>query len=264
MKTMEESITLAMECQNAAILPFLPYILQDMWEMGTPPEIVISLVQKHCKNYSDLTVLDLGCGKGAVSVKLAAALKCSYFGIDGISDFVETAKTKAKEYGVDALCRFEAGDIREKIKELGQFDVIILGAIGPVFGDYEATLTTLSKHITKDGIIIINDAYIDDSDSFHLLKNPTYSSIMLRTELLKQVGQTEMELIDENASNYDEFADGDQEMKNIAIRCGELKTKYPKKTALFEKYEQEQNDGYDDLKNVVDGAVMVFKKKRNE
>jgi ubiquinone/menaquinone biosynthesis C-methylase UbiE len=68
--------------------------------------------------YSNLRVLDLGCGKGAVSVKLAAALKCNCYGIDGISEFIETSKEKAKEYGVDALCCFEVGDIREEVDAL--------------------------------------------------------------------------------------------------------------------------------------------------
>ena len=112
MKTLEESIAAAMDCaQDTVIVPFLPYILQDFWGLGTPPEIVIDLVQKHCKHCSNLNVLDLGCGKGAVSIKLAEALKCNCFGIDGIPEFIETAKEKAQEYGVESLCRFEVGDV---------------------------------------------------------------------------------------------------------------------------------------------------------
>lgn len=116
MKTLEESIAVAMDGgQDTAIVPFLPYILQDFWEIGTPPEIIIDLVQKHCNDYSKLNVLDLGCGKGAVSLKLAQALKCSCYGIDGIPEFIRTSEEKALEYGVDALCRFEAADIRTRI-----------------------------------------------------------------------------------------------------------------------------------------------------
>ena len=128
MKTLEESIATAMDFgNNTAIVPFLPYIMQDFWDLGTPPEIVISLVQKHCRNFSALRVLDLGCGKGATSVKLAANLNCNCLGIDGIPEFIETSKKKAQEYDVESLCRFEVGDIREKIKVLDKFDVIVLG-----------------------------------------------------------------------------------------------------------------------------------------
>jgi len=96
MKTLEESIVAGMDCQNTAIVPFLPYILQDFWTLGTPPEIVINFIKKHCKNYPNLNVLDLGCGKGAVSVKLAAALKCNCHGIEGI-----IKSNRARRNGVD-------------------------------------------------------------------------------------------------------------------------------------------------------------------
>jgi len=255
MKTVEESIATAMDYnQDIAIVHFLPYILQDFWELGTPPEIVINLIQKHCKNYSNLNVLDLGCGKGAVLVKLAATLKCNCYGIDGIPEFIEVSKEKANEYDVDALCQFEVGDIRGKIEELDKFDVIILGAIGQVFGNYYETLTTLLKHLTTDGIIIMNDAYIEDSSTFQ------HPAILPRKELLKQIKQIKMELIDESTDKYSESADPTKEMENIAIRCKELKTKYPEKSSLFEKYVQTQVDEYDILENKVSSSIMVVKR----
>ena len=263
MKTLEESIAAAMDCaQDTVIVPFLPYILQDFWGLGTPPEIVINLVQKHCIVETDnhpslqntLSVLDLGCGKGAVSIKLAATLKCNCFGIDGIPEFIETAKEKAQEYGVDSLCRFEVGDVREKIEELEKFDVIILGATGPIFGDYYTALSTLSKHLADEGIIIIEEAYLDDTSEF---QHPPY---LLRKELLKLFGQAGMELIDETVGNYSEFADIAKEKENIAKRCNELKLKYPEKSSLFEKYAQNQTSEYDVLENKMIGSVMALKK----
>ncbi|CEA15813.1 hypothetical protein ING2E5B_1060 [Fermentimonas caenicola] len=54
-----------------------------------------------------------------------------------------------KEYRLSHLCSFETGDIRKKIKELNNFDIIILGAIGQVFGDYFTTLTILDRCLKK-------------------------------------------------------------------------------------------------------------------
>jgi ubiquinone/menaquinone biosynthesis C-methylase UbiE len=255
MKTLEESIATAMDFdKNTEIVPFLPYILQDFWDIGTPPETIINLVQKHCTNYSNLNVLDLGCGKGATSVKLAAALNCNCLGIDGIPEFIEISKEKAQEYKVGTLCRFELGDIREKIKELDKFDVIILGAIGQVFGDYYATLTTLSKHLTAEGIIIINDAYIEDSSTFQ------HPAVLPLRKLLKQVEQAEMELIGEyrDAENNEEYT---EQFEKIRKRCKELIAKYPEKSSLFENYIQIQADEYDDMENEMIGSIMVFKRK---
>lgn len=65
-----------------------------------------------------------------------------------------------KEYRLSHLCSFETGDIRKKIKELNNFDIIILGAIGQVFGDYFTTLTILDRCLNQNGIIIIDDGLV--------------------------------------------------------------------------------------------------------
>ncbi|MCL2389499.1 MAG: class I SAM-dependent methyltransferase [Elusimicrobia bacterium] len=251
MKTLNESVANAMDSQDVEIVPFLPYILQDFWEIGTPAETVINIVKKHCKDYSNLRVLDLGCGKGAISVKLAVELKCNCYGIDGIAEFIETSKEKANEYGVGGLCRFETGDIRDKIKTLEKFDVIVLAGIGQVFGNYFETLTTLSKHLTPQGIIIIDDAYIDDSSTF---KHP---ALLHHGELLKQVEMSEINLIDEHTTA---LADATTEFENLQKRCKELSAKHPEKAALFESYTKTQADEYDALENELVCSVIVFKK----
>ena len=252
MTTLEESIAYAMDCSSdTALVPFMPYILQDFWELGSSPEIIINVIQKHCKDCSKLRILDLGCGKGAVSVKLAAALQCSCYGIDGISKFIEISKEKAREYGVDMLCRFKTGDIRVEIETLETFDVIILSAIGQVFGDYTSALSVLSKHLERDGIIIIHDAYIDDSSPFN---HPLY---LRRGEFVNQITQAGMQLIDED---FGGAIESDRDMEFLERRCKELMAAYPEKSALFEKYLQTQAEEYDVLDNQITGVTMVCKK----
>lgn len=166
MKTIEESILTSMDCTDSEILTYLPYILQDFWEIGSDPKVMIKLIKKHFANINNLTVLDLGCGKGAVSINIAKQINCECYGIDAIPEFISFSESKAEEHGVSNLCKFEVGDIREKIKELGKYDVIILGAIGQVFGDYFETLTILNNNLKDGGIIIIDDGYIDDDSNF--------------------------------------------------------------------------------------------------
>jgi len=264
MKTLEESIAAAMDSpEDVGLVPYLPYILQDFWAIGTPPETVIDLVKKHCIVETQCvaslrnapSVLDLGCGKGAVSVKLAATLKCNCYGIDGIPEFIEIAKAKAQEFGVDTLCRFEVGDIRdvETWRTASQFDVIILGAIGQVFGDYYATLSTLSEHLTPNGTVIINDAYADDTIEF---KHPL---VLHHRELLRQTQQAGMELIDECTDAPTNYA---EEYESLQKRCKELMAKYPEKASHFENYAHSQIDEYDALVNKLICSVMVFKKQK--
>ncbi len=255
MKTIEESIAAAMDAnEDVAIIPYLPYIFQDFWELGTPPDIVINLIRRNYDNHANLRVLDLGCGKGAVSVKTAAALGCYCYGIDAIAEFIETANEKAIEYGVDSLCRFETGDIRFKIEEIDTFDVIILGATGPVFSNFSTALTALSKHLTDTGIVIIEEAYINDSSTY---QHPPY---ICRKDLLKQYEQAGMQLTDEIQCNYGEIANMNNEMDNISLRCTELKALYPEMSKLFENYIQNQAMENEALKNNLSGSTMVLKR----
>lgn len=255
MKSFEESVVTAMDGTDAGIFPYLAYILQDFWEIGSSPADMIELVEKHTKNYSNLKVLDLGCGKGAVSVKIAGKLNCECWGIDGIGEFIAEANQKAKEYKVESLCRFEQADIREKINELPAFDVIILGAVGQVFGDYLATLTKLKRCLKTGGIILIDDAYIEDSSAFN------HSALLKRSELLKQISEARMVLIDEKTVNNadEQQSEYEQEFDYITLRCKELIKKYPSQKILFEEYIKKQNEEYSVLTNDVVPLTMVIK-----
>jgi 2-polyprenyl-3-methyl-5-hydroxy-6-metoxy-1,4-benzoquinol methylase len=187
--TVEESIITAMKCNDIKFLKYIPYILQDFWELGTPSEEIIKIIRKYKQNYSSLNVLDLGSGKGSVSIKIASELKCNCLGIDAMEDFILFSNNKAKEFSVNNICTFEKNDIRTRIKTLGKYDILILGAIGPVLGDYYNTLLRLSTHLNNDGLIIIDDAYVND----HCNRN--YPNILQKSELIKQIHNAGMELV---------------------------------------------------------------------
>lgn len=253
MKSLEESVVTAMDGTSTEIFPFLPYILQDFWEIGASPLNIIALIKKHMSGFSNLKVLDLGCGKGAVSVKIAEKFKCRCHGIDAIKEFIEEATQKAEEYNVASICKFEIADIRERIKELPGYDVIILGAIGPVFGNYYDTMITLLPHLNINGIVIIDDAYIDDSSTFD------HPLILKRTVLINQLQEAGMTLVDETEVNEPE--EYDKEYDYVQQRCRELMQKYPEKIQLFEDYIKKQREEYDILENKVICPTMVIKRQ---
>ena len=70
-----------MDGSHKKLLPLTPYILQDLWEIGAGPDALIKLIRKHYTNCADLKVLDLGCGKGVVSVKISKSLGRNCHGI---------------------------------------------------------------------------------------------------------------------------------------------------------------------------------------
>lgn len=257
MKTTEETIAAAMDITEKELLPFLPYILQDFWEIGADPDTIISLIEKHFNSFKTLNVLDLGCGKGPVSVKIAKKLGCKCYGIDAIPDFIDYAILKAKEYNVSGLCKFEVGDIRDKVKSLKDFDIIVLGAIGQVFGDYYVTLATLDNCLGENGIIIIDDGYIEDESSF------SHPQMVSRQKLQDQINRAEMVIIDEVIAREDDkvIDNYDIEYNYLVKRCQELIVKHPEKADLFSNYINIQKEEYDNLKFRVIGATMVLKRK---
>jgi len=255
MKTLEESVVVAMDGSDKELYPFLPYILQDLWEIGADPEAIIKLIRKYCNHTAGLKVLDLGCGKGAVSIKVSKEHGCACYGIDAIPEFVEFAKQKAADFKVGHLCKFDTGDIREKVKELSGYDVVILGAIGPVFGDYFTTLSILANCINENGVFIIDDGYIkDDSDFCHPL--------MLKiSNIFQQIEKAGMHVVENDIMDREDIKDSDDYIfDKLKKRCDELIEKFPDRQTLFLNYIKKQEVENDVLENKVIGTTLVIKK----
>lgn len=255
MKSLEESVSNAMDIFNPNLLPHLPYILQDFWEIGADPHTIISLIKKHTLNPETLNLLDLGCGKGAVSVKTAEALGITCLGIDAIPEFIQYANNMTLKYKVTSLCKFEVADIREKILTLRNFDIIILGAIGPVFGNYYETMTLLKNALNPNGLILIDDGYLNDNSKIF---NP---QLLRKSELLSQINKAGMILIDEVIAREDNkvIENYDTEFQNLKRRCLELAEKHPDKSELFLDYIKIQNEEYENLKTEIICSTMAFR-----
>ncbi len=253
--TVEESVVLAMDGTDSNLFPYLPYILQDLWEIGTSPEAVLKLIKKHTTDRSSLKVLDLGCGKGAVSIKLAKAFKCHCHGVDAVEEFIDEAENRAKEINVDKYCRFESDDIRARISDLKNYDVIILGAIGPVFGDYYSTLSKVSECIRENGLVVVDDGYIDDGSEY------SHPLAEQKSVILKQASDARMELIDEIIINKNEIKESDEHIyRNIKRRCQDLIEKHPGKRELFIDYIRKQEEENEILETKLVCSTMVFRK----
>jgi SAM-dependent methyltransferase len=255
--TIEESVVVAMDGSDKELFPYFPYILQDVWEMGTDPETITELIKKHSSDYANATILDLGCGKGAVSVQVSKSIGCKCYGIDAVPEYIEYAQHKAREFNVEHLCVFETGDIREKVKELCGFDIIILGAIGPVFGDYYTTLTTLSSCLYEHGIFIIDDGYITEHSDF------SHPLIMKFGTIIQQIELAGMKLMEDKVLPKDKVKNvNDDIFGNLQRRCNELIEKFPEKSRLFKDYLKKQEVEQDVLENKIVCSTMVIKRKK--
>ncbi|MFT3993611.1 MAG: class I SAM-dependent methyltransferase [Dysgonomonas sp.] len=255
MKTTEESVVIAMDGLDTAIFPFIPYILQDFEEIGTSLEEVITLLQRNTELDSEFNILDLGCGKGGVSIRLSQRFKCHCLGLDAIKEFIAEANEKVNKLGINSLCEFKVADIREEIKSLGKYDVIILGAIGQVYGNYYETISTLLPHLKHNGVIIINDAYIETpSDVPH-------PSVLNKEEMLKQIEQSNMKIVDEIRADEETYEDNNEDLQLLTNRCNELIAKYPEKSSLFNEYIDNQSKEYSSFETNIICSIMILKRK---
>jgi protein-L-isoaspartate O-methyltransferase len=252
MEEIKKSVVESLDGVEVELFSYLPYILQDLWEIGSDPSIMLSLIKENIEN-KKLRILDLGCGKGAVSINLAKELKYSVKGIDAIPEFIESAKKYAEIYQVNDLCEFEAGDIRTKIKELKDFDVIILGAIGPILGNLYETLNILTEALNIQGYVLLDDAYIEDKSQTQ------YNRCSRKTDFYNQIKAAGFEVIHEIIMNKNSIEDSDKSIyKSIEKRVNELIIQYPENRDLFLDYLRSQEYENHMLENeLVSGSWLL-------
>lgn len=106
----EQSVANTLEVDKR-LLPYMPFLLQDLWALGSSIDYIIDVVAGLNLPYDQTKVLDLGCGKGAVSIRIASKFGFQVVGIDAMTVFLEDARKKAMDYNVSHLCRFINQDI---------------------------------------------------------------------------------------------------------------------------------------------------------
>jgi 2-polyprenyl-3-methyl-5-hydroxy-6-metoxy-1,4-benzoquinol methylase len=74
MSSREEKLAKSLTAESTELIPFLPYLLQDLWELGSSPKDMINLISRNIDITKNTRILDLACGKGAVSVNMAKNL----------------------------------------------------------------------------------------------------------------------------------------------------------------------------------------------
>jgi SAM-dependent methyltransferase len=260
-KEIEEKLACSLSAETTELLPFLPYLLQDFWELGSDPEVICDLIQKHVNITPATRVLDLACGKGAVSVRIAERFHVKVKGIDILPGFIEYAKQKADEHNVSDLCEFIISDINEAVDTEKDYDVVIFGAAGVVLGNPAEMLRKLKAVIKPGGYILIVESYLPENTKQNDIKCNSYE---LLTEkqwalLFEEAG---LALIDTDfGENNDTPASGDSDtgMAFITARANELIAKHPDKKGIFEGYVRNQQNEYDDIENSFINPTWILK-----
>ena len=251
MLTVEEKLAKSLTAESTELIPYLPYLLQDLWELGSSPRDIAEMISKHIRFSKETRVLDLACGKGAVSITLARQLGCRIKGIDIIPEFINYAITKAQENGVEDFCEFVVGDITSLVHMERDYDIVILGAVGDVLGDPEKTISLLKKTVKKGGYIILDDAFAKQENNAKYLSKEKWLDVFDRAGV---------KLIDEKIIEDDELADINNEQQEwIVKRAFELKKELPEKAFLFDSYIKSQQAECDELENEISGVTLLLK-----
>jgi cyclopropane fatty-acyl-phospholipid synthase-like methyltransferase len=247
-----EKLVKSLSGDNIEILPYLSYLLQDLWELGSSPKDMHDLISRNIIITQNTRILDLACGKGAVSICLAKEFGCKVIGIDIMDEFIEIAKEKAIEYNVEQYCQFKVEDINLSVDYHTDYDVVILGAVGNVLGNPIDTLSKLVKTIKNGAYALIDDAYA---------KSEHDQSYLTKEKWLEVFENVHCYLIDEmqvdKLTNKDLL---DEQIGFLSKRVEELKKQYPDKHNLFDDYLNSQKEECNELENDIIGVTMLIKK----
>ena len=256
----KEKLAASLSADTTELLPFLPYLLQDFWELGSDPTVMTNLIKKYVDISDKTKILDLACGKGAVSVKVAQKLKVKVKGIDLTPEFIEYAEDKAKEFNVDDLCEFLIADINDAVKTETDYDCVVFGAAGlNVLGGIKEALVKLKATVKTGGYILIEEGYIPEDGSREDIKYnaEAYFPLQHWLDLFKETG---LELVETDSGHSEGNLDSQTGLSAITKRANELIKKYPDKKAIFEGYISNQQNEYNDIDNSLVCVTWCLKK----
>ncbi len=255
MDNFEKNFLETLDCFEPELKQFIPYLLQDLWEIGSSSEKILAVIAKNKLHENHLRVLDIGCGKGAITIPIAKELSAEVFGIDAMPEFIEDAKTKAKEFGVEKLCSFINGDAAKLINDMKDFNLALLASVGPVLGNVSQTLSNLEKCLTAGGYVILDDCYLPDNAV------SDYTRCLRETEFFKQINESNFSIIEKATQSPDDTAETDDFIyRKIEMRVDELSEKYPAQKNIFENYLAAQKKENYSLENELQCVTVLLRK----
>lgn len=230
---------------------YIPELLKGLWELGSMPEYIIELIGRNNLG-NGKHIIDLGCGKGAVLVKLAKQFEVKAIGVDIVYDFIEEANKYAENYGVSDKIIFKAEDIIETLNSTSQQDIVIYGYDSEILGNLENTLRQLTKCIKKDGYIVLEFMFADQpTDEVITSKEMNEIIVQAGYQLLDRIDWDREKLKQNNLLNTE----------IIEENVKRLISQYPDKKEILNEYLQNQIDECEELENDYFCTTLILRQK---
>jgi len=255
MNEMTDDFLDSLDLDDSAMIPFIPKILEDLWELGSMGDYVTELVERNIPHDKLKKVIDLGCGKGAILIQLSENFKFQGIGIDLMPEFIDEAKTYTTQSIYSKNLQFETADIKKFVNNHNNFDLVIYAHDSDIYGDITQSLVELERYMSNQGWLIFEAIYSTNSEN-----NP--DDLPNEIEFAKQIKASDFEIVDQIIWDNKKLRDINQSnTTSIRKQIKGLIESNPDKKQMFNTYLENQIKECDQLENDAQCLTMLLKRK---
>lgn len=243
------------------LLPFLPELLADLDELGSDAEQIAGILQD-LKLPPGARVVDLGCGKGAVAIRIASDLGMRVLGIDLFEPFVAHASAAAEQAGLSHLCEFRHGDAMALSEQLQPADAVVFAALGDVLGTPAETMRVVRRYVRPGGFVLIADVCLREGGSSAF---PGFEHYRTRAATLQGLTAWGDTLVREEIEvEPGAEGDGDGEAEAIHRRAVDLARRHPEHRERLLAFAMHQKQANEHISENLADVVWVLRQPGGE
>lgn len=218
------------------LVPYLPGLLADLWDLGSSPSLITDWL-RDLDLPAETRVLDLGCGKGAVSLTLARDLGYVVHGVDLFEPFIREARARTKDWELGGRVLFQKADLREVVVSATDYDVVIYASVGALGGLAES-VAALRGCVREGGYIVIDEGFLAPNAE----PGSGFEKLVPRDESLRLLTAHGDEIVRELVLDVEEMRAVDRGyIDSIARRAEALAAAHPEDADLIRGYVDRQN-----------------------
>ncbi len=171
----------------------------------------LMLVGELCRLLPEHRALDLASGKGELLCRWSQRYDIEGRGIDLSAVFVEAARERAVELGVDGRVRFERADAGRPVPEPGTWDVVSCIGATWIGGGLVGTLELMKPALRDGGLLLVGEPYWIDQpppDAYPGVgvQPDEFTSLLGTMERAESVGLQLVEMVLADGDSWDRYA----------------------------------------------------------